>query len=205
MQIENIHAPYEKSNTLWLNDGLNSSEIVEQYKGCIMDCAHYHIPTLVIHLTEGDYPPTPSQIGLDRFKYIVEFSEKKGVNIALENLRRPDYLDFIFTNINSARLGFCYDSGHENCYTSNVDLLERYGNKLVALHLHDNSGKEDEHKIPGEGNINWSSVAEKIDSLKYQGPLTLEVMNGFPERSLKVGPDEFLALAFHSLKKEFLK
>lgn len=105
-----------------------------------MDCSRHNIPTVVIHLINGDTPPPPIQLGLDRIKYLVELAEQKEVNIALKNLRRLEHLQFVFENIKSGRLGFCYDSGHENCYTKGADLLSLYGNRLMALHLHDNDG-----------------------------------------------------------------
>jgi sugar phosphate isomerase/epimerase len=40
-------------------------------------------------------------------------AESQGVTIALENTRRPDYLDWAFSHIQSSNLGFCYDSSHD--------------------------------------------------------------------------------------------
>ncbi len=51
-------------------------------------------------------PPPPTLLGLDRMKYIVELAEQKEVNMALENTRQPEYLQYIFSNIQSNRLGF---------------------------------------------------------------------------------------------------
>lgn len=85
-------------------------------------------------------------------------AEQKNVNIALENLRRPEYLQFVFENFQSGRLGFCYDSGHENCYAKGTGLLSLYGDKLMALNLHENDGTDDQHRIPGKGTINWDSI-----------------------------------------------
>jgi sugar phosphate isomerase/epimerase len=42
-------------------------------------------------------------------------------------MNRPEYLERIFQDIQSERLGFCFDSGHCNVFTPNVDFLALYG------------------------------------------------------------------------------
>jgi L-ribulose-5-phosphate 3-epimerase len=165
---------------------------------CIVECAEHDIPTAVVHLSSGDNPPPPNQIGLDRLKRLVEMAERKNVNIALENLRKIEYLDFAFSNIQSGRLGLCYDSGHENCYTKGSDLLTKYGSKLMALHLHDNDGTDDQHQIPGEGNIYWSVIHEKLSISGYSCRIALEVTNEFSQFYGKETPEEFLFRAFQT-------
>jgi sugar phosphate isomerase/epimerase len=106
----------------------------------------------------------------------VELAESKKVNLALENLRRPEYLDYIFAKLQSDRLGFCYDAGHEHCYCRATDLLAKYGSKLMALHLHDNDGQTDQHQIPGEGTVDWPALKVKLRQTGYSGPMALEVI-----------------------------
>jgi len=204
LEIENVHAPFDNTNYIW-TDSVNAEDIVNRYVQCIIDCSRHNIPAVVIHLTNGYTPPPPTDLGLDRIKYLVELAEQKGVNIALENLKRPDYLQFVFDNIQSGRLGFCYDSGHENCYTKGTDLLSLYGNKLIALHLHDNDGTDDQHRIPGEGTIDWDSVVKKIKSTNYSGSVSLEITNEFSELYSNISAQEFLKAANEKIKTLFLK
>lgn len=82
--------------------------------------------------------PCDFSIGIERMKRIVDIAEQLNVNVAIENMSRPEYLERIFRDIQSERLGFCFDSGHCNVFTPNVDFLALYGDKLMALHLHDN-------------------------------------------------------------------
>src|SRR5690554_1043601 len=197
LEVETVHAPFERTNLIW-TDSVDAESIVQRYTQCILDCAQHEIPTVVIHLTNGHTPPPPTQLGIDRIKYLVELAEQKQVNIALENLKVPEYLDFVFSNLDSNRLGFCYDSGHETCYSRGADLLTKYGSKLMALHLHDNDGVKDQHQIPGEGTINWESVAQKIKSAGYPGPITLELVNEFSAYS-QASAQEFLSLAYKKI------
>lgn len=203
LEIENVHAPFYKTNLIW-TESVDAEDIVKRYAQCIIDCSNHNIPTVVIHLTNGDTPPPPTLLGIDRIKYLVDLAEKKNVNIALENLKRPEYLQFVFQNIQSGRLGFCYDSGHENCYSKGTDLLSMYGNKLMALHLHDNDGTGDQHRIPGEGTINWDIVVRKIKKTTYRGAVTLEVTNEFSEMYSDISAQEFLKAANEKIKMLFI-
>jgi sugar phosphate isomerase/epimerase len=200
--VENIHAPFQNTNYIW-TDSINAENIVNRYINCIIDCAHHNIPTVVIHLINGPTTPPVSQIGLDRIKSIVEFAERKNINIALENTRKPEYLQSVFSNIISNKLGFCYDSGHENCFSKDVKLLDRYGDKLMALHLHDNDGSYDQHRIPSEGTINWDSIVRKIQSAGYKGSMSLEVTNEFSNLYSKISAQEFLKIAHEKIVNLF--
>ncbi|HBF39639.1 MAG TPA: xylose isomerase, partial [Firmicutes bacterium] len=116
------------------------------------------------------------------------------------NLRRPEYLDFVFSQIPSGWLGFCYDAGHENCYTQGADLLSRYGSKLMALHLHDNDGSGDQHRIPGDGTIDWQALQAGLKRSGYPGAIALEVIheNGDPETA-----ESYLKRALDSARQLF--
>jgi sugar phosphate isomerase/epimerase len=194
LEVENVHTPFQETNYIW-TDSINAEAIVDRYKNCILDCSTHNIPTAVVHLSSGNTPPPISEIGLDRIKAIVELAESKGVNIALENLRKPEYLEYVFSNIQAKRLGFCYDSGHENCFTKGIDYLKLYGDKLMALHLHDNDGSDDQHKIPGEGTISWEAVARKIQATGYKGAMCLEISNEYSQLYSNILAEEFLKIA----------
>lgn len=203
--VENMHTPFERINSLW-DDNLEGQSIVDNLQQCVMDCATYDIPTMIVHISGGNNPPAINNLGLNRIKTIVEKAERNGINIALENLRRPDYLDAVFDQIKSDRLGFCYDSGHHHCRTPNLDLLGKFGSKLMALHLHDNdgyitgAGSEDQHRLPFDGTIDWPTVMKKIAGTGYTGATALEVVNmGYEYLADK--PEEFLHIAYERAKK----
>ena len=193
--LENVHLPFSEANELW-TDGLRADELVNVYTNGINDCASHDIPTAVMHITRGYEPPPMTTKGVDRIKMLVELAEKRNVNIALENLRKPEYLDFMLSGIDSGRLGFCYDSGHENCYTKGEDYLPQYGSRLMTMHLHDNDGSDDQHLVPGEGNIDWQTVAGKLKAARHTGALTFEVTNEFSTLRGRETAEEFLNRAY---------
>ena len=174
LNIVNIHAPSADANQLW-TDTLRGQAMEDTLSDCLDDCRKFDIPVAVVHLTEGQNPPAPNDIGLQRMKRLTEKAETFGIDIALENLRYPHHLDFVYERIQSDRLKFCYDSGHENCRSPHIDLLEKYGDKLVALHIHDNDGTDDQHILPFDGTTPWERVAAHLKRLRYPGDLTLEI------------------------------
>ena len=174
LKIENIHFSFACIDSIW-EDSIEGEEILNRYIFNIANCKKYKIPTAVMHITGGDIPPSNKVLGLKRFKELIEKAEKDGITIALENVWVPEYLDFLFENIQSDKLKFCYDSGHENCFTQGIDYLSKYADKLTALHLHDNDGKGDKHMLPFDGSVKWLKIMKKLKEIKYKGTLSLEI------------------------------
>jgi sugar phosphate isomerase/epimerase len=197
LYVENAHAPYIEANSLWEDNPIGSA-YAEKLITCIEDCAAYEIPTLVLHPTNGKTPLPVSDIGIERLKRIIDKAETLNINIAVENMESPQYLAYIFSNIQSDRLGFCFDSGHHNLHSPDLDLLGLYGDKLMALHLHDNNGKEDMHALPFSGSIDWTKLSAKLKAVNYKGAVALETRNtGFEHIE---STEEFLAIAIEKAK-----
>jgi len=203
--IETIHAPYNGVNDIWIDNEVGHN-FMERIIKLVSVCSLYKIPTLVLHpehknKNKHSELPDNFNIGLDRIKKMIEEAERLNINIAIENMCRPEYLDVIFSNIKSKRLGFCFDSGHWNIFMPYIDLLSLYGDKLMALHLHDNDGKEDWHALPLSGNINWNDIAKILRGIKYNGAISLEVGNKTLEHISE--PGDFLKIAYERLRKIF--
>ena len=190
--VENIHTPISEINHIWL-DNHEGDSLFRSFMGIVDDCVTHDIPTMILHLSGGDSPPPFNELGLNRFKQIVEKAEKRGINVAFENLKKVAYLDYVLKNIDSPRAGFCYDSGHHNCFCPDEDLLPKYGNRLMALHLHDNDGTKDQHLLPFEGTIDWATTMGKISETGYAGPIAFEVgCKGYED----LPPEEYLSTVY---------
>lgn len=174
LTIETMHLPFDDCNDLWLEE-MTSPYLEVIYRG-IEDAHRLNIPTVIFHISSTANPPAVSEVGLARFKAILSKCEEYQINLALENLRRLDYLDFIFDRCSSPFLKFCFDSGHANAFTNNIDAFpwEKYQKHLICLHLHDNNGLRDQHLPPFKGNINWELLMKNLHNCHYQGPLTVE-------------------------------
>lgn len=195
--IESAHTKYDRINSMW-TEGTEGNDFTDYLITSVKEAREVGIPCLIVHLTSGDYPPPTSKIGADRFERVCEAGYKHGVDIAFENLRKTEYLDFVFENIDLPSRKFCYDCGHELLYNDGTGVLEKYADFLVTCHLHDNQGERDDHQIPFEGTMDWERLALRIARLNKAGkwniPLTLELKQ-------KDSRPDFAQLAFESLCK----
>ncbi|MCL1888216.1 MAG: sugar phosphate isomerase/epimerase, partial [Kiritimatiellaeota bacterium] len=106
--VENIHAPFDAAGNIW-EDTAAGRAVFECYARCVEDCAAQSIPTMVAHASFGLENPPVSELGVERFKRLAGLAERLGVNIAVENKRRPGpcaRAALLLERINSPRLGF---------------------------------------------------------------------------------------------------
>lgn len=178
LDIEAFHLSADNCNSLWEETALGEEYTLSIIEG-IKEASRFDISTVVMHISSGNHPPAINPIGLERIRRILEVANIYQVNVALENLRRLDYLDYIFDNISDSYLRFCFDSGHANAFTKNIDSFEfeKYQDLLICIHLSDNNGLYDEHELPFSGNINWSKLMTNLRKINFERPLTLEAVN----------------------------
>jgi sugar phosphate isomerase/epimerase len=196
------HAPFSRegefsfSHLLW-HDTLDAVEVEKILTDTVIAAGEDGVENLIIHTTNPQTPP-PNEIGSERVKRLTETAGKNGVVLALENMRSSLHLSYLFDRIDSPNLKFCYDSGHNNCFEPGVDVLSLFGDRLAALHLHDNNGSGgDQHRIPFHGSIDWFSVINKIAKSGYAGATTLECAFSGGQES----PEEYLRSAYDAAKR----
>jgi sugar phosphate isomerase/epimerase len=110
----------------------------------------------------------------------ISFARPLEVRIALENLA-PDNFDAIERILNQYgqdEVGLCYDSGHGNI-TGGLDRLEKLKRRLIAMHIHDNNGGSDQHRLPFTGTVDWRRLAGLIAFSPYRKPISMELRLGF--------------------------
>ena len=200
--VENAHADFGMANDIW-EDTTRGQAVFDYYAMCLNDCAQYGIPTLVMHTGCGGDPLPPiSELGFERFARLIDQAERLNISIAVENQcdwEKTERGMALLERFDSPMLGMCYDSGHGNAYNSRGtgrEMLVRFGTRLKALHLHDNDTTSDQHRLPGEGTIDWPQLMGEIARTGYRGPTTLE-LGSYPE----LGVGEFLALACERAKE----
>jgi sugar phosphate isomerase/epimerase len=124
-------------------------------------------------------------------------SRRYAVRIALENLD-PGHLSTVaqvFKLYGPEYIGLCYDSGHGNLAGDGLDWLEKMGDRLIALHLHDNNGVWDEHKLPFSGSIDWERLTKALAHSTYGKWISMELSQG---RTGIEDEDEFLFRAYNA-------
>lgn len=85
----------------------------------------------------------------------------------------------------------CVDTGHSNKAAVLFgqpkvgDVIRRIGSDIAVLHLNDNDGIYDQHKMPKSGNIDWTDVLKALDEVGYNGVYNMELkLNHFSENLL---------------------
>jgi sugar phosphate isomerase/epimerase len=126
---------------------------------------------------------------IDFWPPIVALAEELDINLAVENIYEtgPETLAQLLDYIDSPRLGHCFDVGHWRLF-SDLPLgtwFKALSKRMIHLHLHDNSGKGDDHLPIGEGDINFEQLFKLIDGLSKPPSITLEARSqDGAERSL---------------------
>lgn len=85
-------------------------------------------------------------------------------------------------------LSVCIDVNHSNLKEELPDVVRLMRDRLVSLHISDNDGYSEQHWLPGQGVIDYPSVFETLESLKFKGLIVIEV-NKWCEK-----PEELSAL-----------
>lgn len=115
----------------------------------------------------------------ERMPRVVEHAAKLGVTLAIENTwdERPDVLLHLADLLPDDSVKFCLDTGHVNTFSRiNISYWwEAIGERVVALHLHDNDGLSDDHLAPGRGTFDFGRLFDHIVGLEKLPLLDLEV------------------------------
>ena len=161
LQIDDIHLGYEKINDLWIE---NEFEFYNYLKQCIdvISSIDNIKKDVILHITKSSTPPEFNKIGFDKIISLVEYGKQKNVNVLLENLRRPDFLEKVISNYDKD-LGLCFDVGHAHLYMENYfDYLNKYSNLITTTHIHDNHKDRDAHLGLYLGNIDWEKTIDAL-------------------------------------------
>ena len=175
LEIETVHASFPGINEIW-----EAGEAGENRKNYFLDVvrktAMIGVKTMIQHVSSGPHPPEPNTLGVERFREICAEGERLGVDIAFENLNNITYLHYVMERIDSPVKKYCYDCGHENIHPyKNDGVPEKYGDLLVAVHLHDNMGDWDSHLLPFTGTVDFEKVAARVAKFGRDLPVTLEL------------------------------
>lgn len=156
-----------------------------------------HVPGPPGNDTEKAVYPDQVRRSLDEMQII---ARPLGVRIALENLIGDDFvlLRELLSEYSPDFLGLCYDSGHGNLDGMGLDQLETLIHRLISVHLHDNDGRTDQHRLIMDGTIDWQRLAALMAQSSYEKCVSSESSihnTGIADEN------EFLVKAFESCSK----
>lgn len=186
LPIENVHLSGSGMTSVW-SEGEKGDFVVERLIEELKRMSDFGIKIGVAHVTWGyTVPPAPSNLALDRYMRAVKVAENLGISLAIENSVFAEHVCYLLDNIHSPNFGFCYDSGHEFAFTPNIDYLELYADRIIAMHLHDNDGKNDMHAFPFTQSIDWNKKIKQLKNTTYFNQMiTLE--SSFPHDDVYEG------------------
>lgn len=168
--IENFHLSCDHLNEMWI-DCKEGDERISRFKDEIAAASKHGVKTVVCHLTHGDFPPFVSTIGTNRIEDLVKFAENANVKLAFENVITKDHVTYVLENFKSPYVGLCYDVGHDH-YWRVQDWLGLFGDRVFALHLHDNFADKDSHFIPltaaSTGNTRCPALRKRVTAARLR-------------------------------------
>jgi len=206
LEIDSVHAPFPEGDRLFSLDEAERLESIRQCQVALDAAAELAGRMVVIHLIqpydvpEGEARTQMVDHGRRSVAALVDHAAARDVKLALENgqrLRYDQVLIGLLNEFDTPHVGLCYDSGHENVQGTCFDLLERFGHRLLTLHIHDNEGA-DTHTLPGEGTTDWEQFRRVLHGLDYAGNLLIE--SGTANSHFK-DPDAFLAEAWQQAEQ----
>lgn len=123
---------------------------------------------------------------------LLPFAKEHGVKIATENMwnwnnekdessfaacATPESFNAHLDAVNDDFFVACLDIGHaemKGVGTSAEEMILALGNRLQALHIHDNDKWHDSHQIPFSMNIDFVKIVNALRKIGYNGYFTLE-------------------------------
>ena len=167
-----VHAPFSDVNIASFNERIRKASL-EIIRGALELSAELEALAITIH--PGHCSPVSVknrreylEIHRESLRKIARWSEEYGVKVGVENMPRFPILDAqncdrLAEIIEDVEIGVTFDVGHLNTTTRDFDrFIELFGDRIVHVHLHDNSGERDEHLPVGDGTVPWGRVLPKL-------------------------------------------
>ena len=129
---------------------------------------------------------------LARLQRATAYAEEAGVTLLLENLNLEPtaaeihYLAhtvaecrYYFDAISSARFGWAFTVNHAHLVPEGIDgFLDAFGiARIGEVRLADNNGDKEVHLNPGQGNIDFKAVFQRLETAGYRGFYTMAFGN----------------------------
>lgn len=118
---------------------------------------------------------------VDTLNQIMALNREFNVHICLENFEKNKIVlcgevSELLKVVNSVQgLKVSLDVGHSNITEKEPwEFFVAVKYLVMNMHIHDNKGKIDEHKCPGEGEINFIRLFSECKKVEYCGPFILE-------------------------------
>jgi sugar phosphate isomerase/epimerase len=170
-------------------DGEARAQAVDEVTRALHIARRIPYRTLVLHCGAlgGDAAQNRRDAARRSIEVLCSRAEPLGVRLALETIpnelsRAGSLVHFIEDVLEDAPVGVCLDLGHAHTAGDLADTIETVAEHLIAVDVHDNRGRSDDHLVPFDGSIDWPSTLTTIQKIGYDGPLMMELQARGPAR-----------------------
>ena len=189
--INQVHGPW-----CWpLRDGTEEGrrERMQKMKTCLDAAAILGAEYMVIHpimpcgieeRSDPELSKITHDVNVTFLRELAEYGLQVGVTVCLENMPFPDFsittaedVVKIIDEVNCEGLKMCLDTGHAAIFPDwqPDKSLKTYPEYIKTLHVHDNDGKRDEHRLPYyRGVTDWHAFGKALREVGFDGVLNLE-------------------------------
>ncbi len=190
-----VHAPFADINIASTSPPIRHA-IMRRLRKSIVLSAQLKPKYWVFHpgfqsAVSDEYPGLDWRINLESVRGLLKVAGQHGLKISIENvpdpfpflLKRADDFEKFYKNLgeDGLNLSLTLDVGHSNINKQTYDFLERFSEKIVHVHLHDNLGDYDSHLGIGFGNIDWLRLIKALKKINYDGILLVESKKNIEE------------------------
>jgi sugar phosphate isomerase/epimerase len=196
LTLESVHAPitdhfgkgdqWAATYSTALADGAARQAAVQEAEKSLQIAGRIPFRTLVVHLGTPAAKNNPGDnnrgAAVRSAEDICRRAESLGIRVALEvipnALSTPASLvSIVERDLDTTYAGICLDFGHAFMGGEVPDAVETVAEHLIATHVHDNHGREDEHLVPYFGSIDWEAALVTMQKIGYEGTYMMELAN----------------------------
>ena len=190
LRVCQTHLTYYPGHIPPLGDG--SYKSFEEYMLPILTREIELVPKMnckiaVIHLYFEESREGSRAGNLQLIEQLLPIAEKSNVILSIENIYGPNFgeahlttaedLLFYTGHFHSDHLGICLDTGHAVSRRQDpIEMVEKIGAALKALHVHSNVPERDLHLPPYfTGKVEWQRFCDTLVEIGYQGSFNMEI------------------------------
>jgi sugar phosphate isomerase/epimerase len=113
---------------------------------------------------------------------ISRLAEAAGTRAAIEVIpndlsNAQTLVGLVERELEGSNAGICLDFGHAFLMGDVPDIVEAVAEHLVTTHVHDNDGKQDDHRVPFDGRLDWNAALMAMQKIGYEGTYLMELAN----------------------------
>ncbi len=194
LTLNSVHAPLGEGfsggrwNTplsLASTDASAREHAVAEAEAALQIARRIPFDVFVIHVGVPRWAPTAAvdnsrDAARRSVEYLAARAKPLGVRVAVEIIlnelsRAGSAVHFVERLVEASGVGICLDFGHAHIDGDLVDAIETVSEHLIAIDLHDNQGRADDHLVPLDGSIDWPAALTAVQKVGYDGALMLEL------------------------------